>query len=374
MKRLGIFVIYDREGVIDRYIEFLICSLKEIIDRLVVVVNGVIDAKGIEKLERISEEIIYRDNAGYDAGGYRAALLGRIGREELRKYDELVLCNDTCYGPLIPFSRIWERMDKKEGDFWGMNCILNGLTDHMQAYFLVFRKALLENDFLYRFFETEIEEKSSDIREIIATFEKGLYKRLIESGYKPTVYIENNNLNMYTNGNILLRQYGFPFLKKKCFDDGFNDNYYSVIDALRWIEANTLYDTELILENAKRLFGFSYTVNDRLPEDNRIVYGPVFRINGRELIDFIDKSDKVFLYGCGAYAKEMYHLYVRKSGKLKGFVVSDDSGENRESLYGYPVFRISELGIDAPLIVAMSKKNTEEVRSRIKQRRVAFLF
>lgn len=374
MKRLGIFVIYDREGLVDRYIYFLMKSLKEIADRLVIVVNGLIDEKEIRKMEQISEDIVYRDNRGYDAGGYKDALLHYIGREELRKYDELVLCNDTCYGPFIPFSRIWEKMNKKEGDFWGINCIRNGLTDHMQAYFLVFRKTLLKNDFIYNFFETEINEKSSELREVIAVFEKGLYKKLIECDYKPAEYIESNNLNLYMCGNVLLREYGFPFLKKKCFDKKYNDNSYSVIDALQWIMTHTSYNIEFILENARRLFGFPYTVNDRLPENNRMVYGPVFDTNYKEMNAFIDRVDKLFIYGCGAYAKEIYHLYVKKSGKLNGFVVSDDNKENISDLYGYPVYRISELDENAPLIVAMSKKNTEEVRNSVGQRHAIFLF
>ncbi len=374
MRRLGIFVIYDRTGVIDRYIDFFLDSLKEVTERLVIVVNGMAAREDIERLERISRDIIYRDNKGYDAGGYRTALVSTIGREELKKYDELVLCNDTCYGPFIPFSLIWEQMNKKEGDFWGMNCIQNGLTDHMQAYFLVFRKTVLEDDFLYRFFETEINEQSCDIREIIAIFEKGLYKELIERGYKSAAYIENNNLDMYMCGNILLKKYGFPFLKKKCFDERYNDNFYSVLDALQWITDHTSYDIALILENAKRLFGFRYTVMDRLPEDNRIAYGPVFDTDYKKLNAFIDKADKLFIYGCGAYAKEIYHLYVKKSGKLKGFVVSDDKKDAITDLYGFPVLKISDLKADVPIIVAMSKKNTEEIRSDLEQKNVIFLF
>lgn len=371
---LGVFVFYDKEGIVDRYVVFFLNSLKEITDRLVIVVNGAVNAEGCEKLRQISDDIIYRDNIGYDAGGYRDALLHDVGREQLKKYDELVLCNDTCYGPFVPFAHIWERMEKKEGAFWGINCIRNGLTDHMQAYFLVFRKCLLENEFLYRFFENEINEETYDIRETIAVFEKGLYKKLTERGYKPAAYIGNNNLNMYMCGNVLLRKYGFPFLKKKCFDVKYNDNCFSAVDALRWIDAHTAYDTELILENIKRLYGFPYTAADMLPEDNRITYGPVFAINAEDLNNFVDKADKLFMYGCGAYAKEIYHLYVKKSGKLKGFAVSDNQRYNITDLYGYPIYKISELGTDVPMIVAMSKKNTEEVRTHLRQANAIFLF
>ncbi len=371
---LGIFVFYDKDGIVDRYVEFFLNSLKQVTDRLVIVINGAVSADGLERFGRISDDVICRDNKGYDAGGYRAALLHDIGREELKKYDELVLCNDTCYGPFVPFTHIWEQMEEKEADFWGLNCICNGLTDHMQAYFLVFRKRLLENEFLYRFFETEINDQSGDVREIIAVFEKGLYKKLTESGYKPGVYIENNNLNMYMCGDVLLQKYGFPFLKKKCFDVKYNDNCFSAVDALRWIDAHTAYDTELILENVKRLYGFPYTTADMLPEDNRITYGPVFAINAEKLNDFVDKADKLFIYGCGAHAKEIYYLYVKKSGKLKGFVVSDNQQDNITDLYGYPIYKISELGTDVPMIVAMSKKNIEEVRKHLKQTNAIFLF
>ena len=374
MKRLGIFIFYDKDGVVDRYIEFLLHSLKEVTDRLVIVVNGLINSEGIEQLELISNDIIYRDNKGYDAGGYRTALLRDVGSKELQKYDELILCNDTCYGPFVPLPVIWDKMDQKDGDFWGINCIVNELTSHMQAYFLVFRKRLLENGFLYRFFEKNINEECDDIREIVAVFEKGLFKELTESGYKAVTYIENNNLNAYICGNKLLKEYGFPFLKKKCFDERYNDNLYSAIDSVQWIADNTSYDVDMILENAKRLFGFTYSGAGILSQEEKVIYGPVFSISADMLNSFINKADRLYIYGCGAYAKEIYHLYVKESGKLKAFVVSDNKEENGTDLYGYPIINISDLEIDAPLIVALSKKNTAEVRENIKQKNVIYLF
>jgi len=373
VKRLGIFVFYDKEGILDKYVEYMLNSLKEVVHVLFIVINGKINDDGLKRMEAISKEIICRDNLGFDAGGYGDVLICHIGKEKLREYDELVLCNDTCYGPFISFSAIWKTMENKTCDFWGLNCIQNGLTDHMQAYFLVFRKTLLESDFIYCFFEQNIFGQNLDLREVIAIYEKGLYKRLIQNGFKPAWYIEVNNLNVYQCSSQLIEKYHFPMMKRKCFDRRYNDAYAGVVDSLHWISDNTEYTVEMILENAERLYGFDNTRDCDSGQEETAVYGSQFAINAGQLEEFINKEQNIYIYGAGNYAKEIYHLYVKDSGKLKGFVVSDDQ-KSEATLYGYPVIKISDLGAEEPLIVALSKKNTEQVRMHMRQKNVIYLF
>lgn len=377
MKRLGILSIYDKEGIIDEYIIYLGQALKQMLDKFIVVINGQIQETEYEKLERLSENIVVRDNCGFDAGAYKEVLRDYIGREKIHEYDELVICNDTCYGPFIDFQKIWDKMDGTEADFWGLNFINNGLTNHMQGYFLVFRKTLIESEVVYDYFEECINEKCTDLQEIIASYEKGLFKHLIEKGFKCANYIECNNLNMYKYGNTLVSEYGFPFLKKKCFSSRHNENINSAIDALAWIKKNTTYDISMILENVRRVYG---VVIDRDKIESNRDYSVsktealTFKINKELLEEFIKKEDEIYIYGCGKYAKEMYFLYLRTTKKLKGFVVSDNQEIEERDFYGYPIVKISQLEADKALIVALNDKNTEEVRKYITQKNVIFLF
>ena len=46
MKRMGIFIFYDEAGIVDEYIEVLLSSMQDILERLVVIVNGNVRDEG----------------------------------------------------------------------------------------------------------------------------------------------------------------------------------------------------------------------------------------------------------------------------------------------------------------------------------------
>lgn len=94
---------YDAEGIVDESVVYYIKSLKSVVSRLVVVVIGNIDDKGKEKLDWIADEILIRENVGFDAGAYKAVLCSPDFMEKIKQYDEIVLSNDTCFGPFIPY-------------------------------------------------------------------------------------------------------------------------------------------------------------------------------------------------------------------------------------------------------------------------------
>ena len=50
-KRLAILSVYDENGIVDRYLEFYINSLLEVVDRLIIVVNGKIGESDLKKIE-----------------------------------------------------------------------------------------------------------------------------------------------------------------------------------------------------------------------------------------------------------------------------------------------------------------------------------
>ena len=56
MKRLGIVSIYDSEGIIYEYLLYYIESLNEILDKMIVIVNGYLEKKENKKLEKFTRE------------------------------------------------------------------------------------------------------------------------------------------------------------------------------------------------------------------------------------------------------------------------------------------------------------------------------
>ena len=51
MKRLGIFVFFDRKGIVSQYIEYLLAELKSVITYQIIVVNGLLQPSSKEVLE-----------------------------------------------------------------------------------------------------------------------------------------------------------------------------------------------------------------------------------------------------------------------------------------------------------------------------------
>ena len=99
MKRLGIFVFYDKAGIVDGYVTYLLSQMKSVLCRLIVVSNVQLNQKEKSKLLDYADEYFERENKGFDAGAYKDTLCNFIGWNEVKKYDELLLFNDTFYAP-----------------------------------------------------------------------------------------------------------------------------------------------------------------------------------------------------------------------------------------------------------------------------------
>ena len=140
MERLGIFVFYDREGIVDSYIDYLLCDLRKCLSYLIIVVNGKVDILGYDIFSKYADQIVIRNNKGFDIGAYKEIIEDLHQKKEMRKWDEIVFCNDTFYGPFIPFTQIFDEMAQRQVDFWGLNYIDNSFLSHIQSYFLVFGK------------------------------------------------------------------------------------------------------------------------------------------------------------------------------------------------------------------------------------------
>ncbi|MDR1000019.1 MAG: rhamnan synthesis F family protein, partial [Clostridiales bacterium] len=154
LKRACIYCIYDRDGVIDDYIIYQLNDLRKNIAFLHCVINGRLTPDGRRKLEAIADEVWVRENKGLDIIAHKKAI-EHIGWDELEKYDELVLANDTCFGPIYPFKECFDWAKERDLDFWGLTwgskadwlgtreyLHYNDAEIHVQSYFIAVRKPL----------------------------------------------------------------------------------------------------------------------------------------------------------------------------------------------------------------------------------------
>ena len=182
--RAVIFAHYDRHDVVDPYVYYYLKELEKSCDRLIVVSTSDLKPDDLAELETIGCTVITRENIGYDFMSYRAGLASI----DYRDYDEIVICNDSVYGPLFSLAGIFDEMvSRADVDFWGLTSNRD-IAFHLQSYFLVFRKNVLNSEAFRQFWERV--DILGDKEEIIRQYEVGLSQQLIGAGFRPEVYAE----------------------------------------------------------------------------------------------------------------------------------------------------------------------------------------
>lgn len=98
VRRLGVFLFWDPQEIVHDYVKVSLAALRPFFETLIVVVNGQVDREGQDALAAVADQVWYRENTGFDVGGYKYAV-DRLGVEVIAAYDEFVLLNYTFYAP-----------------------------------------------------------------------------------------------------------------------------------------------------------------------------------------------------------------------------------------------------------------------------------
>lgn len=357
IKRIAIFAFYDKNGKLTKDVEYLLTNLRNAVNKLVVVVNGKLNESG--KIGCLADYLIIRENKGYDAGAYKAAIFDDVVDRMIAQSEELIFCNDTFYGPFISFREILKKMEKTTSDFWGLNLSDNGLLTFIQSYFLLFRKRILESGDLKNFFEERIDADTLDFNKVLLGFERGIFEFLIRRGYRYGA-LNIQHYHVYSSVDASICYDKLPILKKKAFSSG---HYVKekMLNALHYINENYNYDINLILADIRERY--SVQLNCEEIESHPIQIDSekvkIVKSGKEDLLQFADKYDNVYIYGAGAYGK-----IVKKcigEGRTAGFIVSDNQ-VMPNYVEGIPVYRLSKFlhRKDIPIIVALSEKNREQ--------------
>ncbi|MBO6256736.1 hypothetical protein J6N69_01700, partial [bacterium] len=160
MKRAVIFAHYDKQNIIDDYVVYYLRALKEIADELVLVSCNFVKNK--QAVENIATKIIDDTHNEYDFGSYKRGYL--YLKERLNEFDELVFVNDSCYGPFYSLKEVFDQMDKKDCDFWGITKNNFGYPknlssffvkrSHIQSYFIILKKNIIISEIFDNFMKS----------------------------------------------------------------------------------------------------------------------------------------------------------------------------------------------------------------------------
>ncbi|MCI9453766.1 MAG: hypothetical protein HFG83_08060 [Dorea sp.] len=269
MKRICIYLTYDKQKIADKYIGFMLKELRTCVEFLVVVCNTPFIAEGRENLEAYADAVFYRENTGFDAGGYKDALCHLIGWDKVLAFDELVLVNDSMFGPFRPMKSIFEEMDENPVDFWGLSkhaefrkAGFDYFPEHIQSFFFVLRSRMLHSVHFRKYWEDM--PYYASYNETVRKYEMQFTSWFSGLGYTYDVLAdtqindsENLEINYAQFRRIpyeLIKKRNFPFLKKQQIADESLDKQTqeNLRQAIDYIDKETNYNTDFIWENIIR--------------------------------------------------------------------------------------------------------------------------
>ncbi|MCM1047755.1 MAG: rhamnan synthesis F family protein [Clostridiales bacterium] len=357
MKRMGIFVFYDASGIVDKYVEVLLDSMQEVLQRVVIIINGGIRNNEYNKLKKYSYDIYVRENVGFDAGAYKDIFTKYLAEEDFRQWDEIVLFNDTFYGPLYSWKETFNKMEELDVDFWGLSRNINAqmegniIPSHIQSFFLVCRKSLIMSELWEEFWRNL--KYPSTLQEAIKCFELNFSVFFTQNGFKSGALTDSAEIEYVGNPYInypyeLVRNIRFPVIKRKAIS---LCNFKNVEMVINYVIHNTGYDTKLIDIHLKRLQA----------EGNNDVLYP-FKSTGIER--FYNGHKRIYIYGHGNYGQGMAGYFSYKGWKYEGFLVMKKT-EIDDNVFEYEnVIFDKQDGI----ILALGKKAFDEVYPIIRKK------
>lgn len=211
--RCAVFAHYDADCIVDDYVLYYLNQLAKVVECIVFVSDCDLPDEELLKISTITDLQISGRHGEYDFGSYKRGYQ-LLKKQNLKSYDELVFCNDSCYGPLSPLSEMWDKADGVSADVWGLTWgTAPKFHIHIQSFFLVFKKRVFSSEVFSTFMiSIKAEEYKMDV---VEKYEVGLSKTLITAGFNCRALLETTKLhsNPSIGSPFKLIEEGFPFLK-----------------------------------------------------------------------------------------------------------------------------------------------------------------
>lgn len=270
-QRLCLFAHFDRDDVIDDYVLHYLKAIHDLGCETVFVSTAEgLDQTQLAKIVPFTRRILVRRNVGHDFGSWKIGLQS-VG--DLQNYRELVIANDSVYGPFRDLNGLFARMEHADVDFWGATDSWR-YVPHLQSYFLVFREAALRSEAFATFWNRLPFHRYKHV--VILRGEIALTRRLARAGLRYAALCPYEALRARQSQEVreaerrhyrgqaanpvrslwgpLIQDHDFPFLKVELPRDNPLEDP-SVADWERWVGACSSYDTGLISRHLARVAG-----------------------------------------------------------------------------------------------------------------------
>lgn len=268
---------YDSGNMVDDHVFYTLRALVDEKIDIIFLSNSPVSDEDRKRLTPLVREIHVYPNQGYDWGAWKR-YIDQNGIEKFLDYDELLLMNTTCFGPIFPLSEFFSEVANHDCDFYGISesYYIKQELPHIQSYFIGIKNNLFTNPIFVEFFQRIKlpENYSAAVRKCEIEFSQFLYSHNFKSW--AYVQIDKNNpdktANMFWNAFWLLNTKRVPFLKIKAFaNDGYsyvNRFFNSGPDIIATVSRFSSYPVQLIRDHIRRSRPMSW---HRDLDDNLIV-------------------------------------------------------------------------------------------------------
>jgi hypothetical protein len=260
-RRACLFAAFDVDGIVDPTVVAYVADLSRFAD-VYYLADCEMEPGELDKLAPYTKGRWAMRHGRYDFGSYSMLATELVGWDALAGYDEVLLTNDSCY-LVQPLDRVFERMDGRACDWWGLQATYESFgvheyerlgrplaidemeqamrelrlwrySDfiHVGSYFVAFRRRVLDDPR----FRRRLEEVAAqaDKTQIILKYEIGFSRLLILSGYHLSTYVDGvlPYHPVYRESAFELLADGFPLLKRQFL----YQNPFDAPDLRKWKE------------------------------------------------------------------------------------------------------------------------------------------
>lgn len=297
VKRYSVYRFYDKDGIADEYVITFLKALKNVSSCLQVVVCGRIGHGDLERLEAVSDQVVYQSQQE-DMTALFLKTVKNVGSEKLKTYDEVILCEDAFYGPVYPLTGMLGTMADRDVDFWSV-------LDAGMPSFLVLRKSVFE--------KADLPGDGIQDESVCSTLPEYLKKQ----GFVFGEYISLEAFAGYTDDpfrdfpRYLVEEKKCPIIRKDIFRGDYGDvlavsSGDSARDVLDYMDRELEYDVTLIWKNLlrtcnmadiKKRMQLNYVLSTRFPKKRK---NTIKKIALTMHIYYEDQAEM-----CRAYAENM---------------------------------------------------------------------
>jgi hypothetical protein len=179
-EKLVLFMHFDRNGIVRRqlmnYMRDFIANGRGVI---FVTNSGKLRARDEEELRGFCAAIIIRGNRGYDFGAWRDVIEHlNLPRPETT---EIILVNDSVFGPLRPIGFMLEKLDYAAADIWGLTESWQ-YRYHLQSFFLAFGPDAIRSAAFTNFWKDVYPVPAKQY--IVRAYEIGITQHMLKAGLR----------------------------------------------------------------------------------------------------------------------------------------------------------------------------------------------